>query len=117
LSTARPAVGRCLRGIKGVNPCLQRAPAKGLGEVIIRTQIQPGHHALFIVARSDDDDRDIGLAARLAMETPDLGYEVFYVLSSPEAEKCYDVAYTRTRLGWKAQHDFMWLPPAKDLPK
>ena len=58
-----------------------------------------------------------GLAARLAMETPDLGYEVFYVLSSPEAEKCYDVAYTRTRLGWKAQHDFMWLPPAEDLPK
>jgi nucleoside-diphosphate-sugar epimerase len=61
--------------------------------------------------------RDIGLAARLAIEAPEIGYEIFYVMSSPEAEKCYDMAYTRTRLGWKAQHDFMWLPPADDLPK
>jgi nucleoside-diphosphate-sugar epimerase len=66
---------------------------------------------------ANTERRDIGLAARLALESPDLGYEVFYVMSSPEAEKCYDVAYTRTRLGWKAQHDFLWLPPAKDLPK
>ena len=66
---------------------------------------------------ANTERRDIGLAARLALEAPELGYEVFYVMSSPEAEKLYDVAYTRTRLGWKAQHDFMWLPPEEELPK
>ena len=65
---------------------------------------------------ANTDRRDIGLAARLALETENLGYEVFYVMSSPEAEKYYDVAYTRTRLGWKAQYDFTWLPPPKEMP-
>jgi hypothetical protein len=49
-----------------VNPCLQRAPAKGLGEVIVRAQVEPGHHALFVVTRSDDDDGHIGQATQLA---------------------------------------------------
>ncbi|HUT61323.1 MAG TPA: NAD(P)-dependent oxidoreductase [Phycisphaerae bacterium] len=57
--------------------------------------------------------RDIGLAARLAMELPDLGYEVFYVISAPEGARHFDVDYTRTRLGWEAQHDFTWMPAAK----
>jgi nucleoside-diphosphate-sugar epimerase len=54
--------------------------------------------------------RDIGLAALLALDVPDLGYEVFYVVSTPEGDTKFDVAYTRQRLGWKPQHDFSWLP-------
>ncbi|NIA21119.1 MAG: NAD-dependent epimerase/dehydratase family protein [Anaerolineaceae bacterium] len=59
------------------------------------------------------DRRDIGEAARLALELPDLGYEVFYVLGAPEAAKLYDVEYTHQRLGWKPKYDFTWLPEAK----
>ena len=61
------------------------------------------------------DRRDIGEAARLAMELPDLKYEVLHVLGAPEAEKVYDVEFTWQRLGWKPRHDFAWLPPAKGL--
>lgn len=56
--------------------------------------------------------RDVGLAARLALELPDLGYEVFHVLGAPEAVNVYDVEYTCGRLGWKPQYDFTWLPAA-----
>ena len=56
------------------------------------------------------DWRDIGDAARLALECPDIAYEVFYVEGTPEsAERC-DVAYTRQRLGWQPKYDFTWLP-------
>lgn len=61
------------------------------------------------------DRRDIGLAARLALGLPDLGYEVFHVLGAPEAVKYYDVEHTYERLGWKPQYDFTWLPCAKDV--
>lgn len=61
------------------------------------------------------DRRDIGEAARLAIELPDLGYEVFYVLGAPEADRFYDMEPTFRRLGWKPRYDFTWLPPAKGL--
>ena len=52
------------------------------------------------------DRRDIGEAARLALERDDTAYEVFYVESTPEsAERC-DIAYTRQRLGWAPKYDF-----------
>ncbi len=60
------------------------------------------------------DRRDIGEAARLALELPDLGYEVFHVLGAPEAVEVYDVEYTYQRLGWKPKYDFTWLPGAKN---
>jgi uronate dehydrogenase len=56
------------------------------------------------------DRRDIGLAARLALELPDLEYETFYVMCTDQAQAHYDVAYTRQRLGWKPQHDFTHMP-------
>jgi nucleoside-diphosphate-sugar epimerase len=59
------------------------------------------------------DRRDIGQAARLAMELPDLKYEIFYVLGAPEAERVYEMEPTFRRLGWKPRYDFTWLP----LPK
>ncbi len=52
------------------------------------------------------DRRDIGQAARLALELPDLGYEVFYVQGPPDADRHADLAYTRQRLGWAPEHDF-----------
>jgi nucleoside-diphosphate-sugar epimerase len=61
------------------------------------------------------DRRDIGEAARLAIELPDLKYEVFYVLGAPEADRFYDMEPTFRRLGWKPRYDFTWLPLAKGL--
>ena len=61
------------------------------------------------------DRRDIGEAARLAIELPDLTYEVFYILGAPEAERFYDMEPTFRRLGWKPRHDFTWLRPARGL--
>ena len=61
------------------------------------------------------DRRDIGEAARLAIELPDLKYEVFYVLGAPEADRFYDMEPTFRRLGWKPRHDFTWLPLPEGL--
>jgi UDP-glucose 4-epimerase len=56
------------------------------------------------------DRRDIGEAARLALELPDLKYEVFYILGAPEAAEMYEMEPSFARLGWKPKLDFMWLP-------
>ncbi len=56
-------------------------------------------------------NEDIGEVARLALELPDLAWEVFYAIGTPEAPRKYDVAYTRERLGWTPRHDFTWMPP------
>ena len=56
------------------------------------------------------DRRDIGLAAHRALILPDLGCEVFYVVSHPDAERHYDIKHTRERLGWKSEHDFSQYP-------
>ncbi len=56
------------------------------------------------------DRRDIGEAARLALECPDMGYEVFYVEGTPESAARCDMAHIRDRLGWKPAYDFKWLP-------
>lgn len=56
------------------------------------------------------DRRDIGEVARLALELPDLGFEIFYVLSTPMASKHADMENTYSRLNWKPKHDFSNLP-------
>ncbi|NLF29911.1 MAG: NAD(P)-dependent oxidoreductase [Planctomycetes bacterium] len=53
------------------------------------------------------DRRDIGLAARLALELPDLGYEIFYTLGTPMAKERAEMAPIYERLGWKPQHPFV----------
>jgi uronate dehydrogenase len=52
------------------------------------------------------DRRDIGEIARLAILLPDLGFEVFYALSTPMAVKHADMEYTYKRLNWKPKYDF-----------
>lgn len=52
------------------------------------------------------DRHDIGKAARLALDVPDLGCEVFYVLGHPDGVNHADVAYTHQRLGWTPDHLF-----------
>jgi len=54
------------------------------------------------------DRRDIGEVARLTLELPDLGYEVFYVFGGDDVEN-YDFQYTRDRLNWTPAHDFFRL--------
>ncbi len=55
------------------------------------------------------DRRDVGEAARLALECADIGYEVFYVEGTPESVDRCDIAYTRRRLGWEPKYDFKGL--------
>jgi len=56
------------------------------------------------------DRRDIGEVARLSLACPDIGWEIFYVLGTPESRKAFDVEYTCRRLGWQPKYDFTWLP-------
>ena len=52
------------------------------------------------------DRRDIGEAARLALERAAVGYEVFYVEGTPESAERYDIDYTRRCLGWEPKFNF-----------
>jgi len=56
------------------------------------------------------DRRDIGEVARLSLECPDIEWEIFYVLGTPEAREFYDIDHTCQRLGWQPKYDFTWLP-------
>ena len=52
------------------------------------------------------DPRDIAQAALLALALPNLTYEVFYVVGSPNAKDRCDIAHTSDRLGWTPQFTF-----------
>lgn len=70
------------------------------------------HRALGMV-----DPRDMGEVARLALELPDLGYEVFYVAGVPGSEKGMDTDYTHRRLNWKPKYDFRDWPTFEEWEK
>lgn len=55
------------------------------------------------------DRRDIGEIARLALLLPDLGYEIFWALSTPMAAQHADMEHTYRRLNWKPRYDFSTL--------
>ncbi len=57
------------------------------------------------------DRRDIGTVAKLALELPNLEYEVFYVYGCLEADEFCDAGYTRKRLQWTPRYQ------AKDIAK
>jgi len=52
------------------------------------------------------DPRDIARAAIAAIHLPKLGFEVFHLMTGPEAETFADVAHTRSILGWEPLHRF-----------
>jgi len=52
------------------------------------------------------DRRDVGEMALRALQLPDLGYEIFYALSTPMAAKHADMEYAYKRLNWKPKYDF-----------
>jgi nucleoside-diphosphate-sugar epimerase len=52
------------------------------------------------------DPRDIAQAVRLALLSPNLGFEVFYTLGHPDAAEYADVQHTRDFLGWRPEHTF-----------
>ncbi|HJP33842.1 MAG: NAD(P)-dependent oxidoreductase [Candidatus Latescibacteria bacterium] len=56
------------------------------------------------------DRRDIGEIARRALGLPDLGFEVFYALSTPMAGDHADMESVCRRLDWRPEHDFSNLP-------
>ena len=53
------------------------------------------------------DRRDVGEAARLAIELPDLGFEKFYILGTPMAKEHAEMTPSYERLGWTPQHPFI----------
>lgn len=53
------------------------------------------------------DRRDIGEAARLAIELPDLGFEKFFILGTPMAKEFAEMAPSFERLGWKPKYPFV----------
>ena len=62
------------------------------------------------------DPRDIAEVARLAFEVPKLGYDIFYPLGHPDAEKHVDVKHLRDTLGWKPKHTFEKYPRDGEVP-
>jgi nucleoside-diphosphate-sugar epimerase len=62
------------------------------------------HRAQYCVGYTDR--RDVGEAARLALERDNIDYEVFYVEGTSESADRCDIAYTRRRLGWEPKYDF-----------
>lgn len=56
------------------------------------------------------DRRDIGEIARRALLLPDLGFEVFWALSTPMAVDHVDMRHTYQRLDWRPRYDFSNLP-------
>lgn len=56
------------------------------------------------------DRRDIGEIARRALLLPDLGFEVFWALSTPMAADHVDMRHTYERLDWRPRYDFSNLP-------
>jgi nucleoside-diphosphate-sugar epimerase len=52
------------------------------------------------------DPRDVGHAARLALELPALGYETLYVMGARNAARKYDLAYTERLLGFQPAHRY-----------
>jgi nucleoside-diphosphate-sugar epimerase len=63
------------------------------------------------------DPWDIGNAARLALERGKLGYDLFYVIGTPEDGHNYDVASTKKELGWQPKYDYKWLPTEAEFKK
>ena len=56
------------------------------------------------------DPRDIGQAARLALEAETIGFDIFYLVAGPDAEQKADIASTRQRLGWEPKYRFEKFP-------
>ena len=52
------------------------------------------------------DPRDIARAAIAAIRLPKLGFEVFHLLTGPDADNFADVARTKSILGWEPLHRF-----------
>ena len=52
------------------------------------------------------DPRDLGAAARLALELDDLGYEIFYTHGRGDGADKAETDYALTRLGWRPKHTF-----------
>ena len=52
------------------------------------------------------DRRDIGEVTRLALNLEGPRYEIFYALSTPEADERYDMAYVKETLNWAPKYTY-----------
>ena len=52
------------------------------------------------------DSRDVASSLVCALETPDIGFECFYVMATDAAYERTDVAWTEERLGWSPTRRF-----------
>ena len=49
---------------------------------------------------------DLGEACRLALDRPDIRYDVFYPVAGPRSEHYFDVEHIQRELGWQPHHTF-----------
>lgn len=59
---------------------------------------------------ADTDRRDIAEVSRLSLESEELRFEIFHVMSTEESLQEWDVQYTCDFLKWKQSYNFNWLP-------
>ena len=52
------------------------------------------------------DRRDVASSLKCALETPDIGYDCFYIFATPGGYKKGDVARTERMLGWEPAYKF-----------
>jgi hypothetical protein len=52
----------------------------------------------------------MGEICHLALQHPEMQYEVFYPIAGPGADRFFDVAYLKKQLGWQPRYTFDDLP-------
>jgi nucleoside-diphosphate-sugar epimerase len=63
--------------------------------------------AIFSFAPTGFVDRyDLGVACHLALQRPDITYDIFYPVAGTEPERYFDVEHIRQQLGWYPRYTF-----------
>jgi nucleoside-diphosphate-sugar epimerase len=52
------------------------------------------------------DRHDLGEACYLALQHPDISFDIFYPVAGPGCDRCFDVDHLQHRLGWKPRFTF-----------
>jgi nucleoside-diphosphate-sugar epimerase len=61
------------------------------------------------------DRYDLGLACHMALQRPDITYDVFYPVAGPEPERYFDVEHLRKELRWHPRYTFAHLVRGKGV--
>ncbi|MCC7352635.1 MAG: NAD(P)-dependent oxidoreductase [Anaerolineae bacterium] len=62
------------------------------------------------------DRHDLGVACHLALQRPDIVYDIFYPVAGTEPERYFDVEHIRRELGWYPRYTFADVAPTQGKP-